>query len=269
MLSLMVHLAGGSLYGLISRAVIKELPQFASLRTPDLPKSDVIRLEKAQQTPAPVAAAKPHPKPPAPPPPVPHVAQQLIPAPVEQQHELAHVVIHAPRQTAPSRGEGFAEIPHVIRPAAGPKVPKHQVYSTDQIADMTGAFAKAIADSHQTVAQANAAVQSAPETMKHVQMAFTGIHEGMNPGDGIINVVSASVDHGVKIYWTHYEYMYGDGHVEEDDIPWPFRYPPGLYDPFAHHDRRVPIQAPPAGYVPNRPLKPILQAFFGGPPPPS
>jgi hypothetical protein len=269
MLSLMVHLAGGSLYGLLARAVIKALPQFASLRAPALPKSDVITLEKAVQTPAPVAASRPHPKPPAPPPPVTHVAQQPVPTPVTERHEISHIVIHAPRQTAPSRGEGAAEIPHEVRPAAGPRTPPHQVYSTQQMADMSDAFSKAIADSHQTVAQANAAVQSAPDTMKHVQMAFSGIHEGMNPGDGLINVISESVDHGVKIYWTHYEYMYGDGHVEEDDIPWPFRFPPGVYDPFAHHDRRVAIQAPPAGYVPNRPLKPILQAFFGGPPAPS
>jgi hypothetical protein len=60
--------------------------------------------------------------------------------------------------------------------------------------------------------------------------------------------------------------MYGDAHVEEDDIPWVFHY--ALHDdPFARGDRRIPIQPPPAGYVPNHPLKPVLKQFFGGPKP--
>jgi hypothetical protein len=269
MLSLMVHLVGGSLYGLISRAVIKVLPQFASLRAPTLPRSDIITLERAQRSPAPVAVARPHPKLPAPPPPVPHVAQKPVPTAVTERHEIARIVIHAPRQSAPSRNEGATEIPRVVRPAAGPRVPPHETYSDQQLTDMSQQFEKAIADSHQTLAEANAAVQSAPvTTIKHVQIAFNGIHEGLNPGDGLITVIKAADDHGVRIYWTHYEYLYGDGHLEEDDIPWPFRFPPGAYDPFAHHDRRVPIQPPPAGYVPDRPLKPILAAFFGGPPAP-
>jgi hypothetical protein len=268
MLSLMVHLLGGSLYGLFARAVVKALPQLASLQAPKLPKSDIIRLEKAQPTaePAVPAPPKPRPKQPPPPPPVPHVAQRPIVAPVEEHHEIAHITIHAPRQTAPSRGQGVAELPHVVRPAAAPPSVKSNQYSDQQIASLNSSFEKALADSHQTLQQANSAMASAPKiTSSHFQMTFSGIHEGMNPGDGIITVVSYQRIGKVMWYYTHYEYEYGDGHIEEDDIPWPFHYGPGEHDPFASGDRRVAIQPPPPGYKPTRELKPQLMVFFGGP----
>lgn len=269
MLSLMVHLAGGSLYGLLAQYVVKAMPQLASKQSPQLPKSDIIRLEKAPTVPRPIVAAappKPRTKLPPPPAPAPHVAPQPIVAPAEQRHELAHIKIHAPRQTAPSRGEGVAEIPHEVLPAAAPPAPKRPQYSDEQLAQLNGSFQQAIAASHQTLAQANAAMDTAPViTSKHFQMTFNGIHEGMNPGDGIISILGPGERRGNQTwYWTHYEYMYADGHVEEDDIPWQFHYPVND-DPFARHDRRVPLQAPPQGFVPNRPLKPILMQFFGGP----
>jgi hypothetical protein len=266
MLSLMVHLAGGSLYGLFTRAIARIMPQLASKQSQQIAKSDVVRLEHVQPTAAPVAVAKARPKPPPPPPPTTRIQPTPITAPVTEHHEIARIVIHAPRQTAPSRGEGAAEMPHVVRPAAGPKTSKQPMYSQNQLDAMNGAFEQSIAQSHQTLAQANQAMDTAPVmTSKHFQMNFNGIHEGMNPGDGIISVVGVGDRKGDTIwYFTHYQYMYGDGHVEEDDIPWPFHYPV-RDDPFARHDRRIPLQPPPADFKPNRPLKPILMQFFGGP----
>ena len=267
MLSLMVHLAGGSLYGLLARAVNRITP-WASKQSQTVAKSDIIRLEKAQPKPAVIAVApkKPQVKPPPPPPPSPHVLPQPVIAPVENHHEIAHITVHAPRQTAPSRGEGVAEMPHVVKPAAAPKTPKQQYYSENQIAQLNGQFQQAIDSSHQTAQQANQAMATAPQvTTRHYQMNFKGIHEGMNPGDGIISVIGVGDRRGDTIwYFTHYEYMYGDGHVEEDDIPWPFHYPV-RDDPFARHDRRIPLQAPPADFKLTRQLKPILMQFFGGP----
>jgi hypothetical protein len=265
MLSLIVHLLGGSLYGLLSRYVAKVIPQWASLQVPVRPKSDIIRLEKAHPTAAPVAAAKPLPKkPPAPPPPVEHIAPRPVPAPVEAPHELVHIVHDSPHLFAPAPGTGVAQA-HPA-PPAGPPAPKRKYYSDDQLSQMNGAFEKAISSSHQTLAQANAAMQTAPvPTTVHYQMHFNGIHEGMNPGDGIITVIKAQRIGNVEWYYTHYQYMYGDGHVEDDDIPWPFHFGPGEHDPFASHDRRVSIQSPPSDYKPTRELKPVLMQFFGGP----
>ena len=265
MLSLMVHLLGGSLYGLISRAVVKVLPQWASLQAPVLPKSDIIRLEKALPTAAPAAPTKPIVKPAAPPAPAERVAEQPIPAARQQHHELAHNVAHAPAQAPPSRGEAHTDV-HVFRPAVGPKTPARPYYSDQQISQMSGAFEKAISDSHQTPQQANAAMAQAPVmTTVHMAMQVQGIHEGMNPGDGIITVISQKRIGDTMWYWTHYEYMYGDGHVEEADIPWPFHFAKGEHDPFASHDRRVAIQSPPADFKPTGQLPPKLQEFFGGP----
>lgn len=270
MLSLMVHLAGGSLYGILARAAVVALPQLNRLQTPELVKSDIIRLEKAQPVARPVVAVAPPKvklaKPPPPPPPQPLVAPRPIIAPREEHHELAHITVHAPHQSAPSQGRSVAQVPEEEPPAAPPEQPKRQYYSDQQLAQLNGAFAQSIAASHQTLAQANAAMETAPViTTKHFQMTFNGIHEGMNPGDGIISLVAPGERRGNQMwYWTHYEYMYPDGHVEEDDIPWQFHYPI-RDDPFARGDRRIPLQPPPAGFVPNRPLKPILMQFFGGP----
>jgi hypothetical protein len=65
-------------------------------------------------------------------------------------------------------------------------------------------------------------------------------------GEGMIMVVAHKRIGSIDYYLVHYAYMYGDGHVEEDDIPWDFRYGPGEHDPFASHDRHVCIQPPPA-----------------------
>ena len=267
MVSLMVHLTGGSMWDLFKRAV-PPMPEWASKQSEQVAKSETITLEKAQATPAPAVVAPP--KPAAPPPPITaeHPRPIPVPAPVTNHHEIAHITIHAPKQNAPSRGEGSAEIPHETRPAGGPKGPKHLAYSDAQLAALNGQFSQTIADTKQTLAQANAAMQTAPvTTMKHFQMTYSGIHEGMNPGDGIIEPIGVPQHkNGYVYYYTHYEYMYGDGHTEEDDIPWPFIYPE-RDDPFARHDKRVPLQPPPAGYVRTRELKPILMQFFGGPPP--
>jgi hypothetical protein len=269
MLSLMVHLAGGSLYGLLAQYVVKAMPQLASKQSQQLPRSDIIRLEKAEPEPHPVVVVQPPPRPklqpPPPPPPQPLVAPRPMIAPRESHPELAHITHHAPRQTAPSQGRSVAQNEEQP-PAAPQQQPNRQQYSDEQLAQLNGAFQQTIQASHQTLAQANAAMETAPViTTKHFQMTFNGIHEGMSPGDGIISLVAPGERHGNQVYyWTHYEYMYPDGHVEEDDIPWQFHYPIND-DPFARHDRRVPLQAPPQGFVPNRPLKPILEQFFGGP----
>jgi hypothetical protein len=265
MISLIIHLFSGSLFELLARAVDRIMPQAASHQEQATVQSDIIRLERAQPTARPVAVVQPHPHPPPPPPPAPHPAVQPVPAPLIVRPEIAHIVVHAPHQYAPSRGEGAVEMPHIVSPAAGPPGTPRPYYSQDQLAQLSSTFAQTIADAHQTLQQANTQMQQAPVvTSKHYEMHFNGIHEGMNPGDGIISFIKFQRIGNTIWYWTHYEYMYGDGHVEEDDIPWPFHYPVNE-DPFARGDRRIPLQPPPAGYKPDRELKPVLMQFFGGP----
>jgi hypothetical protein len=163
------------------------------------------------------------------------------------------------------------------QPASGPRTPPHRYYSDEQITQMTDAFSKTIASVHQDAQSVTAqiAANAHVETIKHYEFHYAGIHEGMNPGDGYINYISKRRSGNEMIYMTHYIFMYGDGHVEEDDIPWPFIYPIGQ-DELAHCDEihalhpgqycAVHLQPPPPDYKPDRPLKPVLQQFFGGPP---
>ncbi len=261
--SLIVHLFGGSLWDVLARVFdrITPPPRFASLREPQA-RTDIIRIERAQPSPVPQvqAPAKPHHA--APPPPA--VVRAPEPAPVTQHHEIEHIVLHAPHRSTPERGPGAATIPRVARPGAPRSA--HPYYSDDQMAQLNDRFSKTIADAHEDIAAANAAMARPVQTVKHYEMHFAGIHEGLNPGDGIIRPVKHWRVGDQNYYYVHYEYIYGDGHVEEDDVPWPVHYPLNE-DPFARGDKRIPIQEPPPGFSPDRALQPILQAFFGGPNP--
>jgi hypothetical protein len=255
--SLILHLFGGSAWDVLARlfARLTPPPKWASLQE-EPSRTEIIRIERPAQ-----ARPQPHHQT-APPPPA--VVEQPVPAPATVPHELVHITINAPHRTPPQQGPGQAQVPHEIRPGA-PRNP-HPYYSDDQIAQMNDAFAKTIADAHETVAEANAAAARPVETMKHYEMHYAGIHEGMNPGDGIIRPIKSWRVGDEDYYYVHYVYMYGDGHVEENDVPWPVHYPANA-DPFARGDKRIPIQNPPKDYTPDHQLPPILQAFFGGPNP--
>jgi hypothetical protein len=262
--SLIIHLFGGSLLDALSRWLARVMPppHLASLQEPQA-RTDIIRLERAIPTPLPQVPAPAHPHHAAPPPPA--VREAPEPAPAIVHHEIEHIVIHAPHRDLPVRGPSTATVPREVSPGA-PKAKTHPYYSDDQLAQMNASFSKTIADSQITIAAANAAAARPVVTVKHYEMHFAGIHEGMNPGDGNIWPIKHWFANGENWYYVHYQYMYGDGRVEEDDVPWPVHYPP-RDDPFARGDRRVPIQGPPPGYQPTRELKPILEAFFGGPNP--
>jgi hypothetical protein len=259
--SLIIHLFGGSVWSILARAFdrLTPPPRLASLQEPQA-RTDTIQLEKAIPTPVPqVQAPAEHSAPPPP-----QTLQRPEPAPVTIHHELEHIVVNAPRHLPPQSGPGSATIPRQVKPGAPRSA--HPYYSDDQLAQMNDAFSKTISDSHQTLAAANAAMAQPVQTIKHYEMHFAGIHEGMNPGDGMIRQVKHWRVGNENWYYVHYEYMYGDGHVEEADVPWPVHYPIND-DPFARGDHRVAIQDPPKDFVPSGTLTPILQAFFGGPDP--
>jgi hypothetical protein len=55
--------------------------------------------------------------------------------------------------------------------------------------------------------------------------------------------------------------MWPDGHVEDDDVPWPYVFPRN-HDLFAMRVTSIPPQGPPANYVPNQAMPPLLQEYF-------
>jgi hypothetical protein len=268
LLSAFIHLVGGALWTLFGHvlALVAPHPIFiGSLQELPAPRADVIRLERRPKA----APARPmHEERVVTVAPRPHPVATLAPSLPVPHHEIAHIVRHAAPQPPPARAvANAAQTQRQAKPVALAPPPDNKPALSDrQIAQLGQQFSKTIADSRETLAGVQADSEHASvTTMKHYTTAFSGVHEGMNPGDGEIFPLSRQRIGNTVWYYTHYTYMHADGTYEEDDIPWPFHYPVND-DPFARHDKRIPLQPPPAGYKPDRPLKPILQQYFGGPP---
>jgi hypothetical protein len=266
-LSVLIHLVAGGLWGFFARVLARIVPKpvfMASLQEPPAPHADVIRIERRPKA-VPrqahenrVAAIAPHP----------HPLTTTAPALPRPRHEIARIRIHAPAQPAPARATSVAvETPRHIQAVASAVVSdKRPAFSDRQLAQLGQDFSKTIAESRETLAGVQAESEHAQvNTIKQYAVHFSGIHEGMNPGDGEIFAISKQRIGDTMWYHTRYTYMHSDGTYEADEIPWPFHYPIND-DPFARHDKRIPLQPPPEGYKPDRPLKPILEQFFGGPP---
>jgi ABC-type molybdate transport system substrate-binding protein len=106
-------------------------------------------------------------------------------------------------------------------------------------------------------------LSSDPVQAVFTREGFTGLLDALAPGQGAMTYNSYEQQGNTMKYWVHYIYRYPDGHVEEDDIPWPFYFPTGD-DPFARGDSQIPLQPPPKGFKPDRPLKPLLLEYFPG-----
>jgi hypothetical protein len=113
------------------------------------------------------------------------------------------------------------------------------------------------------VKQLQAFLVSDPAEATFTKFGFTGLLDALVPGQGAMTYNSYEPAGTMTKYWVHYIYRYPDGHVEEDDIPWPFYFPTGN-DPFARGDSQIPLQPPPKGFKPARPLKPLLLEYFPG-----
>ena len=265
-LSALIHLVGGGLWGLFARVLARITPHpvfLASLQETPAPNAEIIRIERRAP-----AAARPAHDDSARVAPHPHPRPTIAPAPPRPRHEIARVHVHAPAQPPPAHARSVAVLMprHPQRVAPAPIPDTKPAFSDRKLAQLGQDFSKTIAASRETLAGVQTESERAQViTIKHYGVAFSGIHEGMNPGDGEIFAISQQRVGNTMWYYTRYTYMHGDGSYESDDIPWPFHYPVND-DPFARHDKRIPLQPPPAGYKPDRPLKPILQQFFGGPP---
>jgi hypothetical protein len=266
-LSALIHLAGGGLWGFFARALARIAPHpvfMASLQETPAPTAQLIRIERrpraaarpAHEDRALTVAPHPHPRP------------TIVPAPPRPRHEIAHPRTAAPAEPPAAQAKSIAaETPRHPRPVALAPAPDTKPALSDRrIAQLGQDFSETIAQSRETLAGVQTESEHAQvDTIKHYAVAFSGVHEGMNPGDGEIYPISQQRIGNTMWYYTRYTYLHSDGTYEADDIPWPFHYAIGD-DPFARHDKRIPLQPPPAGYKPDRPLKPILEQFFGGPP---
>jgi hypothetical protein len=271
-LSALIHLFGGALWAHANHfiaQIMRRLPE-QNPREQQIATSDVIHLEKrAVPRPAQAAraqpAARPVPRPRQPSTPR-HVA---LPKPVVRQPvkppakpapsaapEIAHRVRHAPP---------LVERPQVAAaPGAGAAAgkPRSATLTAAQLAQLNAQFAQTIAASHVDLATIQKQTEQRPVATKHYPMQFTGLQANLQRGEGYIEPTTMGQRIGGTIwYYTHYTYMWPDGHLEDDDIPWPFGYPVGR-DLFALHIHLIPLQLPPPGFRLTRPLKPFLAHFL-------
>jgi len=181
--------------------------------------------------------------------PVPKALEEPPRPQVHQRSEVTHLALHAP--------------PRAHEPAGSPR--RATQLGAAQLAELQNEFKQTISQAQaQTAAQqsASTAVASTAAAPKHYAMSFSGIHDSLRHGEGTIDSCKMQ-PHGAYNYhyYCHYEYMYADGHVEEDTIPWPQIYP-AKNDPLMARHSTVQILDPPADFKPDRPLQPQLRQFF-------
>ncbi|MFN2459964.1 MAG: hypothetical protein ABR591_04690 [Candidatus Velthaea sp.] len=269
-LSVLIHIFGGGLFARFHHFIAAVVRHTPDQREEDVATSDVIRLEK-RTVPRPAVRHRtaPQPRPPRPrraaaaspqrlaaePQPLPRPRRKRATVAPTAKPEVAHTTVHAPPQLVKAEGGEAAE----------PAQRASRTLSAEQIAQLDRQFSKTIAATRTDLATIQQETQAHPATIKRYAMQFNGIHADMQRGEGYIHPLAMRRAGNLVYYFTHYEYMYPDGHVEQDDIPWEFVYPVNA-DPFVRGVRKIPLQPPPAGYRPNRQLQPILMQFFGGPP---
>jgi hypothetical protein len=268
-LSVLLHLFGGWLWELLRRTPI--LTAMTGLPPAERDKktaaTDVITIVKVPPKPQPKVA----------PPPRAHfaelkpIAHAVEPRPVVHPPvELVHVVAHAPRaQPAHPSGGRPDAVPQPHAQTAERPSPHHDrsQLSADQIAKLESQFSQTIASTREDVSATVSRVQEPVAGQRHL------IADGLTPGQGYMRSIDYErIDRTHIKHYVHYTYMYPDGHIEEDDIPWPFFFAI-RDDPFL--DRRQPVmhmQLPPPSFHPTRPLTPIEQEAYNaaqGLPPPT
>jgi len=182
--------------------------------------------------------------------PVPKALEEPPRPQVHQRSEVTHLALHAP--------------PRAHDPAGSPR--RSTQLGEAQLAQLQNEFKQTISQAQaQTAAQqsASTAVASIAVAPKHYAMSFSGIHDSLRHGEGTIGDCKTR-QHGSfnYHYYCHYEYMYADGHVEEDTIPWPQIYKVGADPLSVPHATGIQILEPPDGFKPDRPLQPLLRQFF-------
>ncbi len=291
-LSVLIHLFGGALYDygrhlllaahLLREPVPKQNPN-AFVAT-----SDVIHIEKRavprrttpqRPAPQPHPQSRPEPRldPNVPLLPVPKlepekpVARAETPRPIETlRPELSHDTKKpAPRLVAVRSG-GLPDVTPEPKPETVERtqpqthvkpVTQHTkpLLSPKQIASLESQFEKTIQASREDLPSVVDSAKEPVAAPKRMTMNFEGIHADLHAGQGIMEPVNGPfrLRGGYVAYVMQYTYMYPDGHIETDTVPWTFVYPISN-DPVGRHERYLDMQLPPPNFrpSPNHPLKP-------------
>ncbi len=269
-LSLLLHVAGGSLWALLVRSA-RALAQPERVLAQTQPIT-IERLPPPSPTPTPAPTPTPRPRvtqgrpavkrrPLAHPAPAPHQA----PAPArptfapnpEPSAAPRPATIHVPR----AQRVAVVRVPHGARGAAA-------AGGALDVAALDATFRKTIDQAQHDVAAApQAAAPAAVQTMKRYDKYLQGSIEDVTGGNGACDPLDDGATRGAYTwYYLRCTVRYADGYAETVSFPWPFKFTRQT-DPFIRHDGRrheFPGQPPPDGFVLPHPfaLSRAVCAFY-------
>jgi hypothetical protein len=245
LLSLLVHLLGGSLWAFLNRTTHK--PGQTAER---VAKISPITIEQIPPTPVPT----PQPQPMAPvkhAPPPRHVAFPVTPhfsVPTLAPEVAPSNAPHATIRHAPARVVAVVPVPHGAR---GGHASVAGGLTSDQISEYEGTFRKTIAAAQQAVASTPAPQMAVVSTMKDYNNVMHGSVDDIVGGEGVCNPVAEGTTRGIyTYYYLTCSVKYTDGFAERVSFPWPFKFT-RRDDPFIRDDgpQRFPPQSPPPGFA--------------------
>jgi hypothetical protein len=268
-LSLFVHVAGGSVWALLVRSARAALHVTETVVAQTQPIT-IERIVRPSPTPTPsltprprVAQGRPRVtrRPVAQPPsgarPAPLLAQPTFAPHAEPSAAPRVARIHIPRAQrvavvrAPSGSQGAASAGGALNVAA-----------------LDATFRKTI---HQAQHDVAAAPQNAPpaavQTMKRYDKYLQGNVEDVTGGNGVCDPLDDGTQRGIYTwYYLRCRVHYADGYAETVSFPWPFKFT-RQNDPFARRDGRqheFPGQPPPDSFVLPHPfaLSRAVCAFY-------
>lgn len=165
-------------------------------------------------------------------------------APRPRVHELARLVAHAPPQPPPRRHSS----------TLGSRIARDQNAFANEVAKLNASNDPNAIPTIDPGARAS--------YTKSYSMQIAG-GAGSSAGNGLITTTRSWHEHGLDCYYGHYEYTYGDGSVEENDIAWPFCFTRGS-DPFLSAPHPIPMPLPVAGFriAPGTQLPPLERDVY-------
>lgn len=246
-LSILIHLAGGGLWGYLGHrlAALARLVPIARPTPEVVALSDAIRIEKRSVPPAVRRnrATKPQQR---------RLAPRAVPrvAVAEPVPTAAPTVVPSAAPTAPPTVRPQRGTIHV--PARAAASASRAALSAQQLAALDAQFSKTIAQSHRALADIPKPT-APPAAMKRYDVLMSGKPQDVLNAEGECTEVRHDTSRSTEYVWYRCSIVYSDNFRETVTFPWPFRYPRGRAPlPGQVFDK----QAPPSDFDLPKPFAP-------------
>jgi hypothetical protein len=231
LLSLLIHLAGAGLFGILAARLPHLQGALARPRETEafVTLSQALRFDRRPR-PIPRPRSFPHSHPHS--------------RPVERPRAVARLLPTLLSHAKPPRPKAqIAHLPKIERVIASAGL------TQENIARLNQDFARTIAASRAADNPLRTATR-VPTAVKRYRLQFDGRISDLRAGQGILTPIKKWFADGYTYYYVTYEFVWPDGTYESGAVPWPIRYTPSA-DPFASGmpGRRIPLPAPLPGWV--------------------